>query len=166
MTGLRAAVDRIDAAIERKEQMLIYGDYDVDGTMAVIILKTAIELCGGAADFHVPHRIREGYDMRDDVIERAAAAGVRLIISVDMGIRALALRKPLTVLASISSSPIITCRATMACQKRWLYSIPTSSGANILTSSFAAQGLLSSLLRDLCSAAWRRRTRTSCCCRS
>src|SRR5579872_1378806 len=75
MTGLRAAVDRIDAAIERKETILIYGDYDVDGTMAVIILKTAIELCGGTTDFHVPHRIREGYDMRDDVIERAAAAG-------------------------------------------------------------------------------------------
>src|SRR6516162_2652619 len=88
LTGLRAAVDRIDAAIERKEPMLIYGDYDVDGTMAVIILKTAIELCGGTADFHVPHRIREGYDMRDDVIERAAVAGIRLIISVDMGIRA------------------------------------------------------------------------------
>src|SRR5579862_9378633 len=90
LTGLRAAVERIDAAIERKEAILIYGDYDVDGTMAVIILKTAIELCGGAADFHVPHRIREGYDMRDDVIERAAAAGIRLIISVDMGIRAFA----------------------------------------------------------------------------
>ncbi len=90
MTGLRAAVDRIHAAIERKEPILIYGDYDVDGTMAVIILKTAIELCGGSADFHVPHRIREGYDMRDDVIERAAAAGVRLIVSVDMGIRAFA----------------------------------------------------------------------------
>lgn len=88
MTGLRAAVDRIDAAIERKDPILIYGDYDVDGTMAVIILKTAIELCGGTADFHVPHRIREGYDLRDDVIERAAAAGIRLIISVDMGIRA------------------------------------------------------------------------------
>jgi single-stranded-DNA-specific exonuclease len=90
MTGLRAAVERIDAAIERKESILIYGDYDVDGTMAVIILKTAIELCGGTADFHVPHRIREGYDLRDDVIERAAAAGIRLIISVDMGIRAFA----------------------------------------------------------------------------
>ncbi len=90
MMGLRAAVDRISAAIERKEPILIYGDYDVDGTMAVIILKTAIELCGGSADFHVPHRIREGYDMRDDVIERAAAAGIRLIISVDMGIRAFA----------------------------------------------------------------------------
>jgi single-stranded-DNA-specific exonuclease len=90
MTGVRAAVERIDAAIEHKEPILIYGDYDVDGTMAVIILKTAIELCGGAADFHVPHRIREGYDLRDDVIERAAAAGIRLIISVDMGIRAFA----------------------------------------------------------------------------
>ena len=90
MTGLRCAVDRIDAAIENKDPILIYGDYDVDGTMAVIILKTAIELCGGSADFHVPHRIREGYDMRDDVIERAAAAGIRLIISVDMGIRAFA----------------------------------------------------------------------------
>ena len=90
MTGLQAAVNRVDAAIERKEPILIYGDYDVDGTMAVIILKTAIELCGGACDFHVPHRIREGYDMRDDVIERAAASGIRLIISVDMGIRAFA----------------------------------------------------------------------------
>jgi single-stranded-DNA-specific exonuclease len=88
LTGLRAAVDRLDRAIERKEPILIYGDYDVDGTMAVIILKTAIELCGGSTDFHVPHRIREGYDMRDDVIERAAGAGIRLIISVDMGIRA------------------------------------------------------------------------------
>jgi single-stranded-DNA-specific exonuclease len=90
MTGLRSAVDRLDAAIEGKDPILIYGDYDVDGTVAIIILKTAIELCGGTADFHVPHRIREGYDMRDDVIERAAAAGIRLIISVDMGIRAFA----------------------------------------------------------------------------
>jgi single-stranded-DNA-specific exonuclease len=62
----------------------------VDGTTAIVILKTAIELCGGAAEFHVPHRIRDGYDMRDDVIERAAAAGIKLIISVDMGIRAFA----------------------------------------------------------------------------
>ena len=90
MSGLRVAVERIAAAIERKEHILIYGDYDVDGTMAVVILRAAIELCGGSADFHVPHRIREGYDLRDDVIERAAAAGIRLIISVDMGIRAFA----------------------------------------------------------------------------
>jgi single-stranded-DNA-specific exonuclease len=88
LTGMKAAIDRLDAAIERKEGILIYGDYDVDGTTAVVILKTAIELCGGAADFHVPHRIREGYDLRGDVIERAAAAGIRLVISVDAGTRA------------------------------------------------------------------------------
>ncbi len=90
MAGMKTAVDRIEAAIENKEQILIYGDYDVDGTTAIVVLKTAIELCGGSADFHVPHRIRDGYDMRDDVIERAAAAGIKLIISVDMGIRAFA----------------------------------------------------------------------------
>ena len=88
MLGMQAAVDRIAAAIANKEDILVYGDYDVDGTTAIVILKTAIELCGGTVDFHVPHRIREGYGMRDEVIERAAAAGVRLIISVDTGIRA------------------------------------------------------------------------------
>jgi single-stranded-DNA-specific exonuclease len=90
LTGMQAALDRLEAALDRKESILIYGDYDVDGTTAIVILKTAIELCGGTSDFHVPHRIREGYDLRGDVIERAAAAGTRLIISVDTGIRAFA----------------------------------------------------------------------------
>ena len=90
MAGLRAAVDRLQSAIERQETVFIYGDYDVDGTTAIVILKTALELCGGKVDYHVPHRIREGYGMRDEVIERVAAQGVRLIISVDTGIRAFA----------------------------------------------------------------------------
>ena len=90
MAGLRAAVHRLQAAIERQETIFIYGDYDVDGTTAIVILKTALELCGGKVEYHVPHRIREGYGMRDEVIEQAAAAGVRLIISVDTGIRAFA----------------------------------------------------------------------------
>ncbi len=88
MLGMHEAIDRLCAAIARQETMLIYGDYDVDGTTAVVVLKTAIELCGGTADFHVPHRIKEGYGIKDDVIERAAAAGVKLVISVDTGIRA------------------------------------------------------------------------------
>ena len=90
MLGMKTAVERLRAGIERKEKILIYGDYDVDGTTAVVILKTAIEICGGACQFHVPHRIREGYGMKDEVIERAAAEGVTLIISVDTGIRAFA----------------------------------------------------------------------------
>ena len=90
MLGMKAAVERLQAAIANNEPVLIYGDYDVDGTTAVVILKTAIEICGGVAQFHVPHRIRDGYGMKDDVIERAAAEGVRLIVSVDTGIRAFA----------------------------------------------------------------------------
>src|SRR4249919_470226 len=88
MRGMAAAVERLSAAIANKEGILIYGDYDVDGTTAVVILKTALEICGGAADFHVPHRIKEGYGIKDDVIERAASAGIKVVISVDTGIRA------------------------------------------------------------------------------
>jgi single-stranded-DNA-specific exonuclease len=88
MLGMTAAVERLSAAIANQEGILIYGDYDVDGTTAVVILKTAIELCGGTADFHVPHRIKEGYGIKDDVIERSAAAGIKVVISVDTGIRA------------------------------------------------------------------------------
>src|SRR5689334_12640073 len=90
MKGMREAVSRIQQAISTSERILIYGDYDVDGTTAIVILKRAIEILGGTADFHVPHRIRDGYGMKDDVIERAAAEGVRLVISVDTGIRAFA----------------------------------------------------------------------------
>lgn len=90
MLGMDKAVERLRRAIATRERVLIYGDYDVDGTTAVVILKTAIELCGGRAEFHVPHRIREGYGMKDDVIERAHADGVTLLVSVDTGIRAFA----------------------------------------------------------------------------
>ena len=90
MLGMRAAVERISLAIGRRERVLVYGDYDVDGTMATVILKTAIELCGGECEFHVPHRMLEGYGMRDEIIERAAAEGIGLVISVDTGMRAFA----------------------------------------------------------------------------
>lgn len=85
---MKDAVARVRLAIEEKQQVLIYGDYDVDGTTSVVILKKAIELAGGIADFHVPHRLREGYGIRPEVLQQASAKGVRLIISVDTGIRA------------------------------------------------------------------------------
>ena len=88
LTGMREAVERLQCAIGRREKILIYGDYDVDGTTSIVILKKAIELAGGEASFHVPHRLRDGYGMRAEVITQAAADGVRLIISVDTGIRA------------------------------------------------------------------------------
>src|SRR5665213_3523928 len=51
MRGMRAAVERIQSAIEQREPILIYGDYDVDGTMAVVLLKTAIEILGGTVRY-------------------------------------------------------------------------------------------------------------------
>lgn len=88
MRGMREAVARLRKAISAGEKILIYGDYDVDGTTSVIVLRKAIELAGGSAAFHVPDRFKEGYGMRAEVVERAAAEGLALIVSVDTGIRA------------------------------------------------------------------------------
>ncbi len=88
LAGMPEAVARLRRAIEQKEPILLYGDYDVDGTSAVVILKKGIDLLGGSVSFHVPHRLRDGYGMRSEVVEQAAADGVKLIVSVDTGIRA------------------------------------------------------------------------------
>ena len=88
--GMRAAVERIERAIAAHEPILLYGDYDVDGTTAVVLLKTAIEMLGGTASFHVPHRLREGYGLQSSVLEAAHAEGVGLVITVDTGMRAFA----------------------------------------------------------------------------
>lgn len=87
MQGMAAAVRRIQTAVANRERILIYGDYDVDGTTAIVLLKTALQMLGGEADFHAPHRLREGYGMQAEVLEAAAQRGIRLVISVDTGIR-------------------------------------------------------------------------------
>ena len=90
MLGMTAAVERLERAIAAKEPVLLYGDYDVDGTTAVVLLKTAIEMLGGIVRFHVPHRLLEGYGLQSSVLEAAYAEGVRLVITVDTGMRAFA----------------------------------------------------------------------------
>jgi single-stranded-DNA-specific exonuclease len=90
MLGMDQAVERIQRAVAAQEPILIYGDYDVDGTTATVLLKTAIERLGGTVRFHIPHRLREGYGMQREILEIAAREGIRLVISVDTGIRAFA----------------------------------------------------------------------------
>jgi single-stranded-DNA-specific exonuclease len=96
MLGMDAAVARLRVALAAGEPVLIYGDYDVDGTVATVLLKTAAERAAAAmgttADvrYHIPHRIREGYGMQESRIAAAADEGVRLVVSVDTGIRAFA----------------------------------------------------------------------------
>jgi single-stranded-DNA-specific exonuclease len=87
MAGMTEAVERLRQAIERRERILIYGDYDVDGTMAVVVLLTALGALGADVDAYIPHRLTDGYGMRVPVVEKAAAEGVRVILSVDTGIR-------------------------------------------------------------------------------
>lgn len=88
LRDMESAVARLKAAIEGRERILLYGDYDVDGTTSIVILRKAIELAGGLVQHFVPNRIRDGYGMRPERIDEAAAQGIRLIISVDTGIRA------------------------------------------------------------------------------
>jgi single-stranded-DNA-specific exonuclease len=88
LRGMTEAVARLKRAISGGERILIYGDYDVDGTTSVVILKKAIEMAGGTASFFIPHRLRDGYGMRADAVEKAAAEGIKVIVSVDTGIRA------------------------------------------------------------------------------
>jgi len=88
LRSMDRALERLTRAIRNREEILIYGDYDVDGTTSVVLLKRAIEMAGGVADFHVPDRLRDGYGMRPEVVETAAGRGISLIISVDTGIRA------------------------------------------------------------------------------
>jgi single-stranded-DNA-specific exonuclease len=90
MMGMDAAADRLERAIAQHEPVLLYGDYDVDGTTAVVLLKTTIEMLGGEARFHVPHRLNEGYGLQSSVLEAAYAEGARLVITVDTGMRAFA----------------------------------------------------------------------------
>lgn len=88
--GMAEAVNRMERAIATSEPILLYGDYDVDGTTAVVLLKTAIEMLGGTVRFHVPHRLREGYGLQSSVLEAAYAEGVRVVVTVDTGMRAFA----------------------------------------------------------------------------
>jgi single-stranded-DNA-specific exonuclease len=87
MQDMARAVARLRQAIDRKEKILIYGDYDVDGTMSAVILRTAIAALGGLVDVHIPHRVVDGYGMRSYVVEQAAREGCSVIVSVDTGIR-------------------------------------------------------------------------------
>jgi single-stranded-DNA-specific exonuclease len=88
MLGMTDAVARVLRAVEAGEKILIYGDYDVDGTTGTVVLRRALGLLGAKTAFHVPHRFTEGYGIRQDVLERARAEGFTLAISVDCGIRA------------------------------------------------------------------------------
>jgi single-stranded-DNA-specific exonuclease len=88
MLGMREAVARLEQAIDNGESILIYGDYDVDGTTGTAVLLRALKLLGARTGYHVPHRFTEGYGIQQAALEKAVKDGYKLVVSVDCGIRA------------------------------------------------------------------------------
>lgn len=88
MFGMKEAVARLKNAIDNGERVLIYGDYDVDGTTGTAVLLRALKLLGAKAGFHIPHRFTEGYGIQQAALEKAVADGYTLVVSIDCGIRA------------------------------------------------------------------------------
>ncbi|HVZ57061.1 MAG TPA: single-stranded-DNA-specific exonuclease RecJ [Chitinophagaceae bacterium] len=87
MKDMDKAVSRICQALERKEKILVYGDYDVDGTTAVASLYRFLSAVHQELDFYIPHRYTEGYGVSRAGIDFAARHGFTLIISLDCGIK-------------------------------------------------------------------------------
>jgi single-stranded-DNA-specific exonuclease len=89
MPGVKSAVGRIKKAVNAREKITIYGDYDVDGITGAAILWQLLTLLGADVNYYVPHRIDEGYGLNEEAVRSLAQAGTRLLVTVDCGITAL-----------------------------------------------------------------------------
>ena len=86
MPDMEIAVERILKAIENKEKIMIYGDYDVDGITSVTVLKKFLSERGAITNQYIPNRLDEGYGLNKDAIKKISEDGFKLMITVDCGI--------------------------------------------------------------------------------
>lgn len=86
MPDMKKAVDRILKAMQNKEKIIIYGDYDVDGITSITVLKSFLEDRGVHVDSYIPNRLEEGYGLNKPAIEKIAENKYQLMITVDCGI--------------------------------------------------------------------------------
>jgi single-stranded-DNA-specific exonuclease len=87
ITGMREATDRIRLAIQNKEAIAIYGDYDVDGVTSTALLVQALQVLNADVRGYIPNRFEEGYGLNKNALDELKANGVMLVITVDCGIR-------------------------------------------------------------------------------
>ena len=90
LPGATQAAEIIHAAIQAKQRIIVYGDYDADGMTATAILYRCLKLLRADVDFYVPHRIDEGYGLNAEALEKLAAQGTQLVVTVDCGIASVA----------------------------------------------------------------------------
>ncbi len=88
MAGMAVAVERLRAAVARREPILVCGDYDVDGVSGTALLVSGLRRAGAEATYAIPRRLEHGYGLPASIVEQAVADGVRLIVTVDNGISA------------------------------------------------------------------------------
>ena len=86
MKGLPAAVERLVRAIEKQERVVLYGDYDVDGVSSTALLTSFLRDVGLEVKTYIPHRLAEGYGLNKAAIEKLAAEGMQLLVTLDCGI--------------------------------------------------------------------------------
>ena len=90
MKGMSAAVERLTRAIVERQQITLYGDYDVDGVCSTALLSLFLDAVGAPPRTYIPHRIDEGYGLNLRAVERIAREGSRLLVSLDCGIASIA----------------------------------------------------------------------------
>jgi single-stranded-DNA-specific exonuclease len=88
LADMTRAVERLEAALAARERIAVHGDYDVDGITSTVILRRALEALGGDVIHFIPERLRDGYGLQPSTFDRLQAAGARVVVSVDCGIRA------------------------------------------------------------------------------
>ncbi|MCJ7569248.1 MAG: single-stranded-DNA-specific exonuclease RecJ [Anaerolineales bacterium] len=86
---MKEAVRRINLALDESQEIVIYGDYDADGVTATALLAEALKAIGARVKVYFPDRFREGYGLNNQAVERIAASGASLLITVDCGVRAI-----------------------------------------------------------------------------
>lgn len=87
--GMDRAVERLTRAVQDREMILVYGDYDVDGVTSVsLLMRVLLPLARGRLVYYIPNRLEEGYGLNIEALERAAAKGVKVVVTVDCGVSA------------------------------------------------------------------------------
>jgi single-stranded-DNA-specific exonuclease len=87
LRGMNKAVSRLRRAIQMEERIAVYGDFDTDGVTACVVLVETLSALGAQVQPYIPHRVKEGYGLNLDALRRLYRQGVRVVVTVDCGIR-------------------------------------------------------------------------------
>jgi len=147
--GVTDAAARLMSAVRERRKITVYGDYDVDGMTAAALLLQCLRLLGGEANFYVPRRLEEGYGLNEEALRQLAAAGTKVVVTVDCGISAVA---EAAVAAELGLELIITDHHEFAAELPQAAAIvhPRLPGSNYPFAGLSGAGVAHKLAWELC----------------